>query len=107
MKVVLYARVSSDKQDISLSISSQLRALREYAEKMGYQVVMEFVDEAESGRTIRRPVFQEMIRMARLKPPPFQGILVWKLSRFARNREDSMVYKSLLRKHGVRVVSIT
>lgn len=107
MKVVLYARVSSDKQDISLSISSQLKALREYAEKMGYQVVMEFVDEAESGRTIRRPVFQEMIRMARLKPPPFQGILVWKLSRFARNREDSIVHKSLLRKQGIEVISIS
>ncbi len=106
MKVVLYARVSSDKQDISLSISSQLKALREYAEKMGYQVVMEFVDEAESGRTIRRPVFQEMIRKARLKPPPFQGILVWKLSRFARNREDSIIHKSLLRKQGIEVISI-
>ena len=30
----------------------------------------------------------------------------WKLSRFARNREDSIIYKSLLRKHGVQVISI-
>ena len=30
MKATLYARVSSDKQDIDLSISAQLKALREY-----------------------------------------------------------------------------
>ncbi len=32
--------------------------------------------------------------------------LVWKLSRFARNREDSIIYKSLLRKRGISVISI-
>ena len=106
-EVVLYARVSSDRQDVDLSISAQLRALREYARKNGYIVVREFVDEAESGRTIKRPVFQEMIRQSRLKPPPFDGVLVWKLSRFARNREDAIVYKSLLRKQGIQVISIT
>ena len=106
MNVVLYARVSSDKQDVDLSISAQLKALREYAARLGYVVIEEFVDEAETGRTIHRLVFQEMIRKARLKPPPFQAILVWKLSRFARNREDSIIYKSLLRKQGIQVISI-
>ena len=33
MKVVLYARVSSDKQDVDLSISAQLRALRAFAKE--------------------------------------------------------------------------
>ncbi|MBE0415295.1 MAG: recombinase family protein [Dehalococcoidia bacterium] len=47
-----------------------------------------------------------MIATARQKLPPFEAILVWKLSRFARNREDSIIYKSLLRKHGVQVISI-
>ncbi|MBM3949537.1 MAG: recombinase family protein [SAR202 cluster bacterium] len=102
----LYARVSSEKQDVDLSISAQLKALREYVHKHGYQIVREFVDEAESGRTADRPVFQEMIALARRKPAPFDTILVWKLARFARNREDSIIYKSLLRKHGVQVVSI-
>ena len=69
MKVSLYARVSSDKQDVDLSISAQLKALRDYASKGGHQVVAELVDEAESGRTIHRPVFQRMVREARHKPP--------------------------------------
>ncbi len=47
-----------------------------------------------------------MISLARRKPPPFQAILVWKLSRFARNREDSILYKSFLKKQGVKVISI-
>lgn len=107
MKAVLYARVSSEKQaEKDLSISAQLKALRKYAAEKGYEVIREFVDEAESARTANRPAFQEMIALAKSKPKPFDVILVWKLSRFARNREDSIVYKSLLRKRGIQVVSI-
>ena len=59
MRAVIYARVSSERQDVDLSISAQLRALREYAIKNGYIVVKEFVDEAESGKTSDRPEFRE------------------------------------------------
>ena len=107
MKVALYARVSSDKQDTDLSLSAQLKALREYAARNGHVVVKEYVDEAESGRSIDRPGFKQMIACARQKSAPFDAILVWKLSRFARNREDSIVFKALLRKHGIQVLSIT
>jgi len=105
-KVAIYARVSSDRQDVDLSISAQLKALRDYAVRNEQMVVKEYVDEAESGRSIDRPGFKEMIATARQKPPSFTAILVWKLSRFARNREDSIIYKSLLRKQGVQVLSI-
>jgi len=64
-KVAIYARVSSERQDTDLSISAQLKALREYALRSGYVVVREFVDEAESGRSADRPAFREMISMAR------------------------------------------
>jgi len=108
MKVGLYARVSSETQDVSLSISAQLKALREYAERNGYLVVREFVDEAETGRSIlKRPAFREMVSVARSPKKPIDAILIWKFSRFARNRADSIVYKTLLRKHGVQVISIT
>ena len=36
--VALYARVSSERQDVDLSVSAQLRALRDYAKKNGYLV---------------------------------------------------------------------
>jgi len=107
MIVVLYARVSSEKQaEKDLSISGQLKALRKYAKDRDWDICREFVDEAESARTANRPAFQEMIALAKRKQKQFDAILVWKLSRFARNREDSIIYKSLLRRHGVQVISI-
>jgi site-specific DNA recombinase len=106
VKAVIYARVSSDSQDTDLSISAQLRALRDYAQKHNYQVVREFVDEAESGRTADRPAFKEMLSLARAKRPPFEAVLVWKLNRFARNRVDSITYKALLRNKNIKVISI-
>ena len=103
----LYARVSSDRQDVDLSVSAQLRALRDYAEKNGYLVAREYVDEAESGRVADRPQFQRMLEEAGRTNSPFQEILVWKFSRFTRKREHAVVYKSMLRRRGIRVVSIT
>ena len=106
MKVVVYARVSSDSQDVNLSISAQVRALREYATKHGHEIVREFVDEAESGRTASRPAFREMIALAKTRQSPFEAILVWKLNRFARSRVDSITYKALLKSKGIKVISI-
>ena len=105
--VALYARVSSDRQDVDLSIAAQLRALRDYANKNGYIVVREYVDEAESGRIADRPEFRKMIDAASKTSAPFQEILVWKFSRFTRKREHAVAFKSMLRRKGVRVVSIT
>ena len=105
--VALYARVSSDRQDVDLSVAAQLRALRDYAEKNGYLVVREYVDEAESGRIADRPQFQRMLDEASKPEAPFKEILVWKFSRFTRKREHAVAFKSMLRRRGIRVVSIT
>ena len=103
----LYARVSSDRQDVDLSVAAQLRALRDYAEKNGYTVAREYVDEAESVRIADRPQFRRMLDEASLSDSPFQEILVWKFSRFTRKREHAVAFKSMLRRRGIRVVSIT
>ena len=71
--VALYARVSSDRQDVDLSIAAQLRALRDYAEKHGYLVAREYVDEAESGRIADRPQFTKMLDEASQAGGPLQG----------------------------------
>ena len=103
----LYARVSSDRQDVDLSVAAQLRALRDYAERNGYLVAREYVDEAESGRTADRPQFRRMLDEAAKPEAPFKEILVWKFSRFTRKREHAVAFKAMLRRRGVRVVSIT
>ena len=105
-----YIRVSTDDQ-IEYSPDSQLKAIRKYAKE--HQLILPeefiFVDEGISGRKAdKRPSFQRMIGIAKLKPKPFDTILLWKFSRFARNRQDSIVYKSMLRKQcGIDVVSIS
>ncbi len=70
----LYARVSSDRQDVDLSVAAQLRALRDYAEKNGYSVAREYVD--ESGRVADRPQFREMIEEGSRPNAAFQVILI-------------------------------
>lgn len=105
-----YIRVSTDDQ-IEFSPDSQLKAIRKYAKEHGLILPQEYIftDEGISGRNAeKRPEFQRMIGTAKLKPKPFDVILLWKFSRFARNREDSIVYKSMLRKQcGIDVISIS
>ena len=103
----LYARVSSDRQEVDLSVAAQLRALRDYAKANGYSVAREYIDGAESGRVADRPQFREMIEEGSQPKAPFTVILVWKFSRFTRKREHAVAFKSMLRRKGVRVVSIT
>ena len=104
-----YIRVSTEDQT-EFSPDAQLRALKNYAEKCGYlyneRII--FIDEGISARNAsKRPAFMEMISMTTQQPKPFDVILVHRFDRFARNREDSVVYKSLLKKRGVRVISVT
>jgi len=104
-----YIRVSDDRQD-EYSPDSQLKLVREFAKKNDFYVPDEFVfyDDGISAKTAkRRPEFNKMISIAKQKNPPFSKIYVWKFSRFARNQEESIVFKSLLRKNGVEVVSIS
>ncbi len=106
----VYIRVSTDDQT-EFSPDAQMRAIIQYAEKNSMKIKEEFIfkDEGISGRRAdKRPGFQQMVGMAKLKPKPFDVILVHKFDRFARSREDSIVYKSLLRKEcDIRVISIT
>ena len=106
-RAALYARVSSDRQDVDLSVAAQLRALNDYAKKNNYTIARQFVDEAESGRIADRPQFRKMIEEGSQPNAPFQVILVWKFSRFTRKREHAVAFKSMLRRKGIRVVSIT
>ena len=65
VRAALYARVSSERQaEKDLSIPAQLKALSQHAEKQGWKVVEQFVDEAESARTADRPEFQRMIALS-------------------------------------------
>ena len=104
-----YIRVSTDKQE-ELSPDAQKRLLIDFAKKNNMSLLAEniYIDNGISGKKAdKRPEFLKMIGLAKSKEHPFDVILVWKFSRFARNQEESIVYKSLLKKNHVEVVSVS
>lgn len=103
-----YIRVSTEDQT-EYSPDSQLKMIRNYAKSHDMTIPAEFIyqDEGISGkRAEKRPAFMKMIAAA--KAHAFDVILVYSLSRFARSREDSVVYKRMLRHDlGIDVISIS
>ena len=97
--VALYARKSS-KDDEEKSVNAQLHEMREYSEKKGWIISDEFVDNAKTGTNDNRPAFQNLLNqtLRRQEENEIQKIVVWKLDRFCRNRNDSRLYKAMLEK---------
>lgn len=102
MDVVVYARFSSHNQN-EQSIEGQLKYCKEYAERNNMNIIHIYKDEARSGTKDDRDEFQKMIKDSETKT--FQGVLVYQLDRFARNKYDSAIYKRKLKQNGVRVYS--
>ncbi|MDE6905309.1 MAG: recombinase family protein, partial [Lachnospiraceae bacterium] len=92
----IYVRVSTGRQDEhELSPDSQIKLALDYAKKNNIIVPEEYIFHEKGGasgkRADNRPYFQKMIGMAKSQEHPFDVILVWKFSRFARNQEESIV----------------
>lgn len=102
MKIVIYARYSSHSQT-EQSIEGQLQVCYDYAKSNGHIVVGEYIDRAQSGTSDNRTDFQRMI--ADSDKRTFEGVLVYQLDRFARNRYDSAINKAKLKKNGIRILS--
>ena len=103
MNAVIYARYSSDNQREE-SIEGQVRECTEQAERNGFTVLRSYIDRALSAKTADRPEFQRMIKDS--VKELFEIVLVWKLDRFSRDRYDSAHYKRILKKNGVKVISV-
>lgn len=105
-----YVRVSTEDQ-AELSPDSQLVEIRKYASREGLMLLNNhiYIDAGISGKKADcRPEFMRMIAQAKEEHCPFSVILLWKFSRFARNQQESIFYKSILRsKCGIEVVSVT
>ena len=100
----LYMRYSSDRQT-EQSIEGQLRELIAYCKHHSYRVAAIYVDRAISAHASmdKRPAFQQMLSDSARSS--WKTVLVYKLDRFARNREDSAIARMRLRKNGCSVES--
>lgn len=103
MRLVAYARYSSDNQREE-SITAQLRAIHNWADANGHVIVKEYIDEALSARTDKRPNFLKMIEDS--KTEDWAGVVVHKLDRFSRNRYNSAVYKKTLKDNKKKLFSV-
>ncbi len=83
-RVALYARVSTASQ----TTENQLLELRQTAQRMGYTIVAEFVDNGISGAKGRRdrPALDQMLKQATQRR--FDMILCWDISRLGRSLQN-------------------
>src|SRR5262249_17737994 len=99
---VIYARKSSDSEDRQiLSVDSQVRELRDLAQRHGVPV-SEVLTETKSAKAPGRPVFAALMR--RVQKGEIAGILTWKMDRLARNHFDTGVILQALAERKIRSI---
>ena len=104
--VVLYLRYSSTGQS-DQSIEGQLRDCRTFCKANHYRIVAIYVDRATTAHKDVEKRVHLMEMVADSAKQNWEYVIVWKLDRFSRDRCDSALYKVLLKKNNVRVVSAT
>ena len=90
------------------SVYQQQREIEAYCKRFGLVLVQTFSDVAKSGgSTHKRESFLEMIDLSYMQDRRPCGLLLWNFARFARDLDDSSYYKSVLRKNGLVIHSLT
>lgn len=111
-RAVIYLRVSSagqvntDYDPEGLSIPAQRQACQRYAQRHGAVVVREYVEPGVSGGSLlKRAAFRRMIDETS-EQRDVDLVVVWSVSRWARNQEDHWVARGLVTKAGAKLVSV-
>ncbi|MGH3566362.1 MAG: recombinase family protein [Pseudonocardia sp.] len=106
-RVSSLGQVETDFDPEGISLPAQREAIDERARELGATLVEEFTDPGKSAKSIdKRSAFREMIAYLRANPN-VGHVIVYALSRFARNRYDDAVMMMALEKLGVTLVSAT
>jgi site-specific DNA recombinase len=111
-RAIIYLRVSTTEQvhtDFDAdgySIRAQREACRRIADQLGANVIDEYVDRGESAKSAARPALQEMLRRLRAEAD-VDYVIVHKVDRLARSREDDISIAIAIRKAGAQLVSAT
>ena len=103
----LYARKSADEKLSPRSdVQTQVREIRAWAERNGFDVVIEYVDDAWKGWDLSRPQLQAMMEAARRRDCPFKAIIVSEWDRFMRRMGAAMEAIEELEAHGIELISV-
>lgn len=106
MDAVVYARYSSEDQRTE-SITAQVRACQEYANKHGISISKVYADEAVSGKgskTSKRIQYQKMLRDVEANPCDF--VLIHKYDRIARNVQEHVNLASRLNALDIELIAV-
>src|ERR1700691_5980392 len=103
MRAAIYARVSTTGQGQSPEM--QVRELREYCERRGWQIAGEFVDSGISGAKDSRPELNKL--MAEAHHRRFDAVVVWKFDRFARSVSHLLRALETFQSLGIEFVSLS
>ena len=101
LRCALYARVSTDEQAERYGLSSQLTELRALADRRGYAVVGEFIDDGWSGATLDRPRLTALRTLVRARGTDV--ILAHASDRLARDLGDLLVLRVEIRQAAARI----
>ena len=104
---VIYVRVSTKEQTENLSLPTQLRACEEYCSRQGYEVLERFKEEGESAKTADRPELQRLLKYCRTNKGRVHFVVVFNLTRFAREKYDHFALRSHLKSLGISLRSAT
>ena len=104
---VIYCRVSTKEQVENLSLPTQQLACEEYCQREGLTILRVFVDRGESAKTTERPELQQLLAYCRQNKGRIQCLVVYNVTRFARQRYDHVALRVLLQKLGVTLRSVT
>jgi DNA invertase Pin-like site-specific DNA recombinase len=101
-RVALYARVSTLNHGQDPEV--QLRELRAYCERRGFEIVDEYVDTGISGSRERRPALDKLITACRKRL--VDGVVVYRYDRFARSLRQLVNALEEFRSLGIDFISI-
>lgn len=104
---VIYVRVSTKEQTENLSLPTQLRACEEYCRREGYEVVERFREEGESAKTADRTELQNLLKYCRTHKGKVHFVVVYNLTRFAREKYDHFALRAFLKSLGISLRSAT
>lgn len=97
-RVVIYARVSTAGQDYE----RQLSELREYASRMGYEVVKEFSEKISGAKKVaEREALTDLLEF--VKENEIAKVLIYECSRLSRRAVDFLQVIEYLTERGISV----
>ena len=98
---IIYIRVSTKEQTENLSLPTQLRVCEEYCRREGYEILERFKEEGESAKTVDRSELQRLLAYCRSNKGKVHFLVVFNLTRFARDKYDHFALRSHLKSLGI------